>query len=138
MWSYEHSTEADVATDAIWKLWTDVAGWGEWNTDIEHVEIDGPFDKGSTITMTPNGDDPVELHIVDVRDKQLFVDEAEFGGIVIRTSHHVEQLDADTARVTYRTEISGPNADEMGPQVGPAITGDFPETIDALIRLAQG
>jgi hypothetical protein len=41
-------------------------------------------------------------------------------------------------RVTYRTEISGPNADEMGPQVGPAITGDFPETIDALIRLAQG
>lgn len=39
--------------------------------------------------------------------------------------------------MTYRLEITGPAADETGPQVGPAITADFPETIAALVRLAE-
>jgi hypothetical protein len=39
-------------------------------------------------------------------------------------------------RVTYRTEISGPAADQVGPELGPQITGDFPQTLAALVKLA--
>ena len=53
-----------------------------------------------------------------------------------RTAHRLERLDGGGTRVTYRMEITGPAADEMGPQVGPAITADFPETMAALVALA--
>jgi hypothetical protein len=34
-------------------------------------------------------------------------------------------------------EISGPAADTLGPQLGPAISGDFPETLAALVARAE-
>jgi hypothetical protein len=138
MWEYEHSIETSIAPEAVWERWADVAGWGEWNADIEKVELGGPFAAGSEITMTPRGDDPVILRLAEVRENETFVDVAQFGGVVIRTTHRLERLDAGRTRITYRTEITGPAADELGPQVGPAITADFPETMAALVRAAGG
>jgi hypothetical protein len=34
-------------------------------------------------------------------------------------------------------EISGPAADETGPELGPQISGDFPETLAALVAKAE-
>src|SRR5947209_5731486 len=58
MWTTEHSIEASVDAQAIWRAWADVPGWPKWNGDIEHVELTGPFATGSTIAMTPRGQDP--------------------------------------------------------------------------------
>jgi hypothetical protein len=138
MWQYEHSIETDAAAEALWARWADVATWAEWNADIEKVELEGPFAAGSRITMTPHLDEPVLLRLVEVREHETFVDVAEFGGVVIRTMHRLERLSADCTRITYRTEITGPAAGELGPQVGPAITADFPETMAALARAAGG
>lgn len=137
MWTYEHAVEADVAAEAIWEIWTDVERWGDWNSDIESVAIDGPFAVGSTIAMTPRGGEPVALRIVEARPGELFVDEAEFGGAVIRTAHRIELLDDDRIRIVYSTEIGGPAAEKVGPEIGPMVTDDFPETIAALVDLAR-
>lgn len=138
MWEYEHSVEASVAAEALWARWADVATWAAWNADIEKVELSGPFAAGSQITMTPRGDEPVLLTLAQVRENETFVDEAEFGGVTVRTVHRLEPLDSGRTRITYRTEITGPAADELAPQVGPAITADFPQTIAALVRAAGG
>lgn len=138
MWEYEHSiTTAAAAAEALWARWADVATWAEWNADIEKVELDGPFAAGSRITMTPRGDEPVVLRLAEVRENETFVDVAQFGGVVIRTMHRLERLDVKRTRITYRTEITGPVADELGPRVGPAITADFPATMAALVRAAE-
>ena len=55
----------------------------------------------------------------------------------MRTIHRVEQLDEKHARVTYRMEIAGAVADTVGPQVGPKITGDFPQVLAALVERAE-
>ena len=138
MWTSEHAVEAEVSPEAIWRIWVDVENWGDWNSDIESVAIDGPFEVGSTISMTPRGGPPVALRIAEVNPGELFADEAEFGGAVIRTTHRIERLDGDRVRVVYATEISGPAAEKIGPEIGPMITDDFPETIAALVSLARG
>lgn len=136
MWSCEHAAEADVSPEAIWQIWADVGNWGEWNSDIESIEIDGPFAAGSIISMTPRGGDPVLLRIATARPAELFVDEADLGGAVVTTTHQVERLGEDRVRVVYRTAITGPAAEDLGPEIGPAITDDFPQTIAALIARA--
>jgi uncharacterized protein YndB with AHSA1/START domain len=137
MWMTEHSIETTAAPEAIWRQWSDVERWPEWNGDIERIELDGPFAAGSRITMVPIGDEPVELRIAEAVEPELFVDEADLGEIVVKTIHRVEQLDEERRRVTYRMEITGPAADTVGPQVGPEISGDFPQVLAALVERAE-
>jgi hypothetical protein len=137
VWSREHAAEAAVAPAAIWDLWADVQRCGDWNADIERIAIEGPFAVGSEITMTPRGADPVLLRIVAAEPGESFVDEASFEGLAIRTEHRIERLGGERVRVVYRTEIGGPAADEAGPEIGAAITDDFPVTIAALLETAR-
>jgi Polyketide cyclase / dehydrase and lipid transport len=137
MWVAEYSIETSAPPEAIWREWVDVSSWPEWNGDIERIELVGPFAAGSKILMTPIGDEPVELRIAEATEPNVFVDEADLGEIVVRTTHRVERIGGERSRVTYRMEITGPAADTLGPQLGPQISGDFPETLAALVAHAE-
>ena len=138
MWVAEHSGETTASAERIWRIWADVDSWPEWNGDIERIEIDGPFEGGSTIVMTPIGGEPIELRIAEATPPEAFVDEANLGDVIVRTVHRAERLGDGRSRVTYRMEITGPAADTLGPRIGPEISGDFPETIAALTARAEG
>jgi hypothetical protein len=136
MWEYEHRVGTTAAPEDIWSVWSDVDGWVAWNADLASVVIDGPFTVGSRIEMTSVGQDVVELRLAEVIENEQFVDEARLDGLVIRTTHRVERADGATT-VVYRMEITGPAADDGGLEVGPAITADFPQTMAALVGLAE-
>jgi hypothetical protein len=137
MWSYEYRRETVAAPEAIWRLWTDVAAWGTWNADIEQVALHGPFAPGGEIAMTPRGQETVRLRLAEVREHQAFVDEAELGGLLVRTFHRLEPGGSGRTRIVYRTEITGQDADTVGAEIGEAITADFPETVAGLIAAAE-
>jgi uncharacterized protein YndB with AHSA1/START domain len=132
MWAAEHSIETSAAPEAIWRLWADVPRRPEWNADLARAELEGEFRAGSTIRMTSNDGDSVELRIAEAVEQELFVDEADLGSVTVRTTHRVEPFDADRRRIVYRMEITGPEADTVGPELGPQISGDFPEVLQAL------
>ncbi len=137
MWAVEHTIETTAAPEAIWRLWADVPSWPEWNAGVERIELLGPFAAGTRIVMTPPGDDPVELVITQADEPTSFVDEADAGDFVVTTHHRAERLADGRTRVTYRMEISGPAADTMGPEIGPQISGDFPDVLAALKERAE-
>ncbi|MDQ0802199.1 SRPBCC family protein [Arthrobacter sp. SLBN-112] len=136
MWAYENSIETTAAPEAIWRLWSDVENWGAWNGEIEKIEINGPFAAGTQILMTPPGDDPIPLVIAEAVENERFVDEARFGDLLLRTTHRIDPIGQGRIRVVYRMEITGDGADEAGPQIGPGITADWPETMAALVKTA--
>jgi hypothetical protein len=137
VWSTEHNRETTASPASIWRLWSNVATWREWNADIERIEMSGPFAAGSTISMTPIGQDTVDLRIAETSELNLFVDEADLGDVVVKTFHRVDPIDEGRSMVTYRIEITGPAADTVGPELGPEISGDFPETLAALTERAE-
>jgi hypothetical protein len=85
--------------------------------------------------MTSKDGDSVELRIAEAVEPEGFVDEADLGTVTVRTQ--IERTDSDRARVVYRMEISGPEADTVGPELGPQISGDFPEVLQALAERAE-
>ncbi|MEU5764645.1 SRPBCC family protein [Streptomyces asoensis] len=137
MWEYEHSIETGAAPEAVWRLWADAENWGSWNAEIAKTEIDGPFATGSRITMTPPGDDPIELRIAEVTEGERFVDEARFGDLLLRTDHRIDRIGEGRIRVVYRMTVTGPDADAIGSRIGPGITADWPDTMASLVALAQ-
>ena len=65
--------------------------------------------------------------------------EAAFEARRRRSADWLSRLEAvpdGGTRITYRTEIGGPTADQVGPELGPAITADFPHVLAALAALA--
>jgi uncharacterized protein YndB with AHSA1/START domain len=128
MWSTESSIDIAARADAVWSALTDVERWPEWNGDIARIVLAGPFATGSTIAMTVQDGDTIALRLADVVDGVRFVDEATVADTVIRTAHVVTRLDEQRSRVLYRLEAEGPAAG----QIGPAVSADFPETLEGL------
>lgn len=133
MWEYEYAAETSADAGALWRLWTDIESWPRWNAGIARIEVDGPFAVGTVFRMTaPGEDEPIEMRITEVVPGVSFTDVMDAGEFVVTTEHRIEE-----GRVVYRTEITGPAAGEVGPQLGPAITGDFPDVVAALVEHAQ-
>jgi len=55
----------------------------------------------------------------------------------VRTIHRARRIGPERTRVTYRMEITGPAAGTLGPQIGPEISADFPETLAELVARAE-
>jgi len=137
MWSTEYNAGTTASSEAVWRVWSEVERWPEWNADLERADLSGPFAVGTTITMHQQGGDQIELRIAEAVRNERFVDEADLGDVVVRTSHLVEPAPDDRLRVVYRMEISGPQADTLGPQIGPEISADFPQVLAALVERAE-
>ena len=103
---------------------------------MEWVRLQGPFQAGSQVTMKPKGQDPITSVIVEASENRRYADQTDLGEVTLRFSHTLEPLAGGGTRVTHRLEITGPAADQVGPELGPAITEDFPEAMDALLARA--
>jgi uncharacterized protein YndB with AHSA1/START domain len=138
MWEYEYSIETNAAREALWQHWSDMATWPQWNAGIETIDVEGPFAVGTAFTMTPPGDEPIRMRLVEIKPGESFTDEMDAGDFVVRTQHRLEPTATGLTRIVYRTEITGEAADHIGPELGPQITADFPEVLAALAKLAEG
>ncbi|MFF5211248.1 SRPBCC family protein [Streptosporangium sp. NPDC000396] len=136
MWKYEHTVETSAAPERIWALYADVNGWDAWDTSIEKIELHGPFEVGTEISMTPTGQDGVRFTIIELKENELFADETDLGDVKLHFIHTLLRIDGGT-RVTHRVEITGPAAEQVGPHLGPAITSDLPDAMEALVKLAE-
>jgi Polyketide cyclase / dehydrase and lipid transport len=137
MWVHEHTAETPASPKAVWQVLRNLDEWGSWDTSLEWVRLQGPFQVGSKVVMKPNGQDPITSVIVDVAENRVYADETNLGEITLRFSHTLEPLESGGTKVTHRLEITGPAAGSAGPELGPAITEDFPEAMDALLARAQ-
>ena len=133
MWTHEESIETSAVPSRVWALFADVARWKDWNAGIESIELHGPFIAGTTFTMRPPGQDPLTSTLTEVKPNQSFIDETVVDDTRVLVSHKLEPLPSGGTRIIYSTEISGPEAAAIGPMV----TGDFPEVLAALKKLAE-
>lgn len=134
MWTHQESIETSAAPQRIWQLFRDVPGWKAWNPGIEAIALHGPFAQGTTFMMQPPGSDPFTSTLLEVEENRGFTDVTEIDGTRVVVRHTIAARPDGGSRVTYATEITGPQAAEFGPMV----TGDFPDVLAGLKRVAEG
>jgi len=133
MWTHEESIETTATPERIWKLFADVAGWKKWNPGIENIEIHGPFAVGTTFSMQPPEEEIFDSTLIAVEENSGFVDETIIDDVRVLVNHRIMPLSSSSARITYSTEVTGPNSAE----IGAVVTSDFPEVLNALKALAE-
>lgn len=138
MWEYEYSVETSGDPEVLWRLWSDLATWPQWNDGIETIDVAGAFEVGTAFIMTPPGDEPIRMRLTEIKPGESFTDEMDAGDFVVRTEHRLEPAPGGLTRIVYRTEITGEAAGRIGAELGPQITADFPEVLAALAKRAEG
>jgi hypothetical protein len=101
----EATFEADP--DAVWKVWTDVARWPEWDVSKEIAELDGPFEPGARGWARQRGNLGGTFTITAVDAGRRWVSECPvpLGKVVF--DHVLEPVPEGRVRVVKRAEVLG-------------------------------
>jgi hypothetical protein len=139
VWTFSHSVTTPASPEALFRLYRDVDTWPTWDAGLERVQMDGPFVTGTTGTMYLRGQDPLPWRLAWVEPGRGFEDETRLpdAELVVWVRHELDPLPGGGTRVTYSLRMDGPTIDTLGPELGPAITGDFPHTMAALAARAE-
>ncbi|MGC4028993.1 MAG: SRPBCC family protein [Steroidobacteraceae bacterium] len=133
MWKSETGIDIDVESAHVWTLFTDVAGWPKWNAGVEAIELHGAFADGTTFLMKPPGMDALLSTLTDVHAGESFTDVTVVDATTVRVFHGLQPLGRGRTRVTYRIEVSGPDAEEVGRMA----SADFGDVLKSLKQMAE-
>ena len=136
MWTNEYIAETTLDRQTVWSALRDLHTGALTDVGADTFELHGPFAVGTELTVTPVGQDPFPSTIIDLVENETYADRTEFGTLVLTFRHTLAPTEEGT-RVTHRLEIDGEGADEVGPELGPQISGDFPASMAALFEQAR-
>jgi hypothetical protein len=132
-WHGAYGIETSATAETVWRVFADVRGWKAWNAGIEHIELEGPFARGTEFTMKTPGQEPFRSRLLEVRENEEFVDETRVGDLVVTVSHRIDVIGPKRTKITYHLEAAGPGSAE----IGPAIASDFSEVLMTLAAFAE-
>ena len=137
MWTTHFTADTEAEPEAVWEALRALHTGTPLGPDSDSFEPHGPFAVGTTVTVTPQGQDPMDSVIVELEPNSVYADRTEFGGLTLTFRHELRAVPAGGTSVTHTLEISGAEADVIGPELGPQISGDFPVAMAELLAAAE-
>jgi hypothetical protein len=131
MWSTQYTDDTELPPQTVWMAVRDIHTGATPNPGGDVFEIHGPFQLGTELSVTPQGQDTFRSEIIELVENERYADRTQYGDITLTFRTTLVALDRGT-RVTHELVIAGPAADEIGPELGPQISEDFPATMQSL------
>ena len=133
MYEFECEATFEAEPDAVWKVWTDVARWPEWDVSKEMARLDGPFEPGVSGWAKQRGNLGGAFIITEVDAGRRWVTECPvpLGKVVF--DHSLEQVGRGRVRVIKRVGVQG----GFGPLLrlfAPKMRREIAESLAALQR----
>ncbi len=125
----EASLETTAPPATVWRVWSDVNRWPEWNPDMKESRLDGPLKLGATgMINTKSGGkhDVVVTHFQDGRSFEL--ESTALPGTKMAIRATVAPSGAGT-RISQGFEPRG----LLAPLVGPMMSGQILKTFNAVL-----
>lgn len=139
VWSFEYQHPTTADPQAVWRLWSDVTAWPEWDVDLDEVTLEGAFAAGAQGSLKPKGMDAFPFTITRAEPDRGYSDETPLPGAVLRFEHDlVPAGDADGIVIRQRVTMDGPAANEYFDQLGGKIILDVPAALARLAAKAEG
>jgi uncharacterized protein YndB with AHSA1/START domain len=128
----EASLETRAAPTAVWRVWSDVDTWPQWNPDMKESRLDGPLRLGTTgmINTRSGGKHAVVVtHLEDGRSFELESTAMPGTRMAIRAT--LTPIQGGT-RISQAFEARGLLAPIVGPMMGGMILKTFSSVLAGL------
>lgn len=128
----EASLETKAAPSEVWRVWSDVNNWSQWNPDMNESRLDGPLRLGMTgMINTKSGGkhDVVVTHFENGRSFEL--ESTALPGTKMAIRATITPSDGGS-RITQGFEPRGLLAPVVGPTMGAMILKTFKSVLNGL------
>jgi hypothetical protein len=119
---------------AVWKIWTDVAGWPGWDLTKEIARIDGPFAQGTSGWAKQRGNLGGSFTITVSEPVRHWVSECPLPLGKVVFDHMIEPADGGRVRVTKSVEVFGGFGPLFRLMFAARMRRDIAESLEALGR----
>ena len=108
MWEKTYSTTTKAVTAAqMWRLFSDVNHWHNWDTQIEYAQMQGDFVQGNHFFIKVKKGPKVKIQLIETEANKRFVDLTKFPGARMTGEHRFEQTEAGL-KITTTMRVTGP------------------------------
>ena len=134
---YGTSVETTASADKVWRIWSDMSTWGEWNPNVSTMDWNGGFISGSTGVMNTKAGQHHKMQLVNVEPGKGFkLETSVVPGTKFRFNCRIEPAGAKT-NVSQTVEVGGPLGPVMGGMLGPQVSKQFGTLLSNLARKAE-
>src|SRR5215831_1841305 len=137
MYLFQCEATLEAEPDVVWKLWTDVARWPEWDVSKEIARLDGPFQPGVSGWARQRGNLGGSFTITEVEEGRRWVTECPMPMGKVIFVHLLEPAGRGHVRVVKRVEVQGAFGSLLR-LIAPRMRRDITESLGNLRRLASG
>ena len=133
MYEFECEATFEAEPDAVWKVWTDVARWPDWDVSKEMARLDGPFEPGISGWAKQRGNLGGTFTITEVDAGRRWVTECPVPLGKVIFDHSLEPVGEGRVRVIKRVGVQG----GFGPLLrlfAPKMRREIAESLAALER----
>jgi Polyketide cyclase / dehydrase and lipid transport len=131
----EVTFQADPAT--VWRIWTDVARWPEWDASKEIAQMDGEFQAGSSGWVKKHNALGGTFAITEVNPGRSWVSESPLPLGRVIFDHIVEPRPGGQVRVAKGVRVEGGSAGLFRVLAAPRMRRDIEASLAALRQRAQ-
>jgi uncharacterized protein YndB with AHSA1/START domain len=107
MFLFECDATFDAEPAEVWKVWTDVSRWPEWDVSKEIARLDGPFQPGTSGWAKQRGNLGGSFKITRVDEGRRWVTECPMPMGKVVFEHLLEPSDGGRVRLIKRVEVHG-------------------------------
>jgi hypothetical protein len=137
MAEYGTSVDSTAPADKVWKIWSDMSTWGDWNPNVSTMDWTGGFANGTNGIMNTRAGQHHKMKLVDVVPGRSF---ALLTGVVpgttFRFNCRIEPAGGKT-KISQYVEVKGPLGPLLGGMLGPQVSKEFGTLLGNLARKAE-
>ncbi len=110
MYTFELGSTIPAPTEQVWKTWTDLESYPDWDPREEELHLDAPFGDGATGTFKQQGRGRGTFTLTDVHEGADWTTRCPLPGGELRMDHHLRSVGGDSlsTAVSKVYSVSGP------------------------------
>lgn len=133
---YGTSVETSASPESVWRIWSDMSTWGEWNPNVSTMDWNGGFVAGSSGVMNTRAGQHHQMQLVDVQTGRSFaLLTTVIPGTRFRFNCRIEP--GSKTKVSQTVEVGGPLGPFTGWMFGPQVSKDFGTLLANLAKKAE-
>jgi uncharacterized protein YndB with AHSA1/START domain len=131
------SVETTASPDKVWRIWSDMSTWGEWNPNVSTMDWQGGFASGTTGVMNTREGQHHKMELVEVQPGRSFaLLTSVVPGTRFRFNCRIEAAGGKT-KIAQTVEVGGPLGPLMGGMLGPQVSKEFGTLLGNLAKKAE-
>src|ERR1700716_1889659 len=137
MAEYGTSVESSASSEKVWKIWSDMSTWGDWNPNVSTMDWQGGFAAGTAGVMNTRAGQHPKMRLVEVQPGRFFALETNVvPGTTFRFNCRVEPSGGKT-KISQTVEVKGPLGPILQGMMGPQVSKEFGTLLANLAKRAE-